>query len=494
MLTFFPGTGLTLGATWVSLAVVCSTQLIANDPFISGIIIGYLAFFLGVNLVTTEIQRDESASGGIMLFKRGAAPAELKDLIAGDAKNVDDPEKANAALAPPAPEEAEEKEQKAAAKLERSTDIFTWKNLNYDVQLPNETRRLLDNVSGYVVPGKMTALMGESGAGKTTLLNVLAQRVTTGVVTGDCLVNGKELPLSFQRQTGYVQQQDVHMATTTVREALVFSALLRQPAQTPRKEKLAYVEEIISLLEMEPYAEALVGEVGMGLNVEQRKRTTIALELAAKPQLLIFLDEPSSGLDSQSSWSIMQLLRKLADNGQAILATIHQPSAELFQVFDRLLLLKKGGQVVYQGELGDNSETLVSYFHERTDLKCGEKDNPAEYILEAIGAGAGAKADKDWHGLWKESNEAKQIDADIDKFHREYQDKESAADNAPDAGRRYAAHIGTQLKVVIKRSFQNYWRDTNYIMGKGECRRLLSPEAESLSALSATRGFTEPPG
>ena len=120
------------------------------------------------------------------------------------------------------------------------------------------------------------------------------------------------------------------MATTTVREALVFSALLRQPASVSKAEKLAYVEEIIVLLEMEGYAEALVGEVGMGLNVEQRKRfvfllriqceirlkhvifrLTIAVELAAKPALLIFLDEPSSGLDSQSSWSIMQLLRKL---------------------------------------------------------------------------------------------------------------------------------------------------------------------------------------
>lgn len=191
------------------------------------------------------------------------------------------------------------------------------------------------------------------------LADVLAQRVSVGVVTGDMLVNGKPLPQSFQRQTGYCQQQDTHMATTTVREALVFSALLRQPRTTPKAEKLAYVEEIIKLLEMEAYAEALVGEVGMGLNVEQRKRLTIGVELAAKPALLIFLDEPTSGLDSQSSWSIMLLLRKLADHGQAILATIHQPSSELFQQFDRLLLLKKGGATVFFGDLGKNSQTML---------------------------------------------------------------------------------------------------------------------------------------
>ncbi len=168
------------------------------------------------------------------------------------------------------------------------------------------------------------------------------------------------------------------MATTTVREALQFSALLRQPRSVSKAEKLEFVEEIIKLLEMEPYAEAIVGEVGMGLNVEQRKRLTIGVELVAKPALLIFLDEPTSGLDSQSSWSIMLLLRKLADHGQAILATIHQPSSELFQTFDRLLLLQKGGKTVYFGDLGKNSQTMLEYFHARSDKHCGERDNPAE--------------------------------------------------------------------------------------------------------------------
>ena len=105
----------------------------------------------------------------------------------------------------------------------------------------------------------MTALMGSSGAGKTTLLNCLAQRIDTGVITGEFLVNGKRLPRSFQRQAGYVQQQDVHLPTSTVREALIFSALLRQPASVPKQEKLDYVEEVIKMLEMETFAECIVG-------------------------------------------------------------------------------------------------------------------------------------------------------------------------------------------------------------------------------------------
>ncbi|KAI5479965.1 hypothetical protein MNV49_002255 [Pseudohyphozyma bogoriensis] len=431
-----------------------------------GIIIGYAAFFLVVNVITTEYQRDESATGAVMIFKRGAKiPAALEAAAAGD---IESGSAAAPAMLVENLEEKQNNDKDVAADhtLEATTDIFTWKNVCYDVQIKGETRRLLNNVSGYVQPGKMTALMGESGAGKTTLLNVLAQRTTMGVVTGDMLVNGKPLPISFQRQTGYCQQQDVHMATTTVREALVFSALLRQPASVPKAEKLAYVEEIITLLEMESYASAIVGEVGMGLNVEQRKRLTIGVELAAKPALLVFLDEPTSGLDSQSSWSILQLLRKLADHGMSILATIHQPSSELFQVFDRLLLLKKGGETVYFGPLGENSHTLVNYFGDRSDLKCGPKDNPAEYILEVIGAGAGAKATQDWHKLWKDSEECKVAEQEIEDYHNKFRNQVSAADQSPDSGRGYAAHTMTQISVVTNRVFQNYWRDPTYVMAK----------------------------
>ncbi|GAA5913660.1 hypothetical protein JCM5296_007276 [Sporobolomyces johnsonii] len=432
-----------------------------------GFVWAYFIFFLAIALVATEYQKDEAASGGVMIFKRGAAPKELVDAIEAPGAKSDEERGEDANARPDLVKDVSEAEKnKAAETLQASTDIFTWRGVNYDVTIKGEPRRLLNNVSGFVKPGAMTALMGESGAGKTTLLNVLAQRVTMGVVTGDMLVNGKPLPISFQRQTGYCQQQDTHMATTTVREALQFSALLRQPRTTSKADKLGYVEEIIKLLEMESYAEAIVGEVGMGLNVEQRKRLTIGVELAAKPALLVFLDEPTSGLDSQSSWSIMLLLRKLADHGQAILATIHQPSAELFQTFDRLLLLQKGGKTVYFGDIGENSHTLVEYFHARTDKRCGETDNPAEYILDAIGAGASAKADKDWHQLWNESDEAHRVQEEIDRYHAEKANEESAADKSPDSGRGFAASPRVQLAVVLKRVFQHYNRDPTYVVSK----------------------------
>ena len=120
------------------------------------------------------------------------------------------------------------------------------------------------------------------------------------------------------------------------------------------------------------YGEAVVGS----LNTEYRKRTTIAVELAAKPRLLLFLDEPTSGLDSQTAWAIMAFIRSLADNGLSILCTIHQPSAVLFQLFDRLLLLRPGGQTVYFGDIGENSSKLINYFERNGSTPCDPKENP----------------------------------------------------------------------------------------------------------------------
>lgn len=221
-----------------------------------------------------------------------------------------------------------------------------------------------------------------------------------GVISGGIFVDGEQRDYSFQRKTGYVQQQDLHLSSSTVREALTFSALLRQPAEVSREEKPSYVDEVIELLDMELYADAVVGVPGEGLNVEQRKRLTIGVELAAKPQLLLFLDEPTFGLDSQTSWIICNLIEKLTNNGQAILCTIHQPSAILFQRFDRLLFLAKGGRTVYFGEIGNNSKILQAYFERNGAPQCPPAANPAEWMLEIIGAAPGSSTDIDWPSTW----------------------------------------------------------------------------------------------
>lgn len=287
-----------------------------------------------------------------------------------------------------------------------------------------------------------------------------------GVIGGSMLVDGRERDGSFQRNTGYVQQQDLHLPTSTVREALQFSALLRQSAEHSHEEKLQYVDFVIDLLEMEPYANAVVGTPGEGLNVEQRKRLTIGVELAARPKLLLFLDEPTSGLDSQTSWNICNLMEKLTNSGQAILCTIHQPSAMLFQRFDRLLLLAKGGRTVYFGEIGQDSKVLLEYFRQHGGPACPPGTNPAEHMLEVIGAAPGVRSEIDWPAIWRSSLECQAVKEELVKL-RALATQPSNVINADKSSyEQYAAPMFTQLLQVSNRVFQQYWRMPSYIFSK----------------------------
>lgn len=334
-----------------------------------GILIAFIIGVMFVYLIFAETVSEKKSKGEVLVFRRGHTPKGLLKASSNDEEaGTDNTERVFKS----------DKAQHVAEIIQKQTAVFSWRDVCYDIKIKNKPRRILDHVDGWVKPGTLTGLMGVSGAGKTTLLDVLATRTTMGVITGEMLVDGRQRDQSFQRRTGYVQQQDLHLSTTTVRESLNFSAILRQPGHISREEKLAYVDEVINLLDMEEYADAVVGVPGEGLNVEQRKRLTIGVELAAKPQLLLFLDEPTSGLDSQTSWVICDLLEKLTRNGQAILCTIHQPSAMLFQRFDRLLFLQKGGQTVYFGEVGENAHVLTKYFERNGGHPCPKGANPGK--------------------------------------------------------------------------------------------------------------------
>jgi ABC-type multidrug transport system permease subunit len=341
-----------------------------------------------------------------------------------------------------------------------SKAVLTWEAVNYDVPIRSGQLRLLKDVYGYVKPGELTALMGVSGAGKTTLLDVLASRKNIGIITGDILIDGKSPGIAFQRGTSYAEQLDVHEPTQTVREALRFSADLRQPYDTPKKEKYAYVEEVISLLEMEDIADAIIGEPENGLAVEQRKRVTIGVELAAKPELLLFLDEPTSGLDSQSAFNIVRFLRKLAVAGQAILCTIHQPNSALFENFDRLLLLQYGGQCVYFGEIGKDAHVLLEYFRKH-GVFCPPDANPAEWMLDAIGAGQSPRlGHRDWADIWSDSEEFRRTKEEIMRIKQSRIGE--VGDSPPVQQKEYATPIWHQIKVVCKRQSLSFWRTPNY--------------------------------
>jgi len=438
-----------------------------------GILIGFLIFFLFVNAVCTEYKRPMKGGGDHLYFKRGGKPND--EVIISDEQKQGDLESGGTSGNDHIQGNVSKSNSSTSAEAERevfhglgSKSVFAWQNLDYVIPYKGGSRKLLENVQGYVKPGTLTALMGESGAGKTTLLNTLAQRIDMGTVTGEMLVNGKPLDTSFRRSTGYVQQQDLHIAEMTVRESLQFAARLRRPKSVPDDEKLDYVEKIIKILQMEAYSEAIVGVLGSGLNVEQRKKLSIGVELVAKPSLLLFLDEPTSGLDSQSSWAIVHLLRKLAQAGQSILCTIHQPSATLFEAFDRLLLLKKGGQTVYFGDIGENSKILLSYFERNGARRCESHENPAEYILESIGAGATANIHEDWYAKWCESKEYKDTTHEIEILMKETNEKIGDEDQSSnkELQNTFALPYLDQLYYVTRRTGIQFFRDPQYIGAK----------------------------
>ncbi|KAJ7716581.1 ABC-2 type transporter-domain-containing protein [Mycena maculata] len=420
-----------------------------------GILFAFMVVFCAAHLLATEYISAAKSKGEVLVFTRGHLPP---------ARLSDDEETASLHEKPIL--NMPNKPEHVKVNIPPQKKIFLWKDVCYDIKLKDGSdRRLLDHVDGWVRPGTLTALMGVSGAGKTTLLDVLAARTTLGVVSGEMLVNGRQRDQSFQRKTGYVQQQDLHLATSTVRESLVFSALLRQHKSVPKEEKLAYVEEVIALLEMESYASAVVGVPGEGLNVEQRKRLTIAVELVAKPELLVFFDEPTSGLDSQTAWSICQLMRKLANHGQAILSTIHQPSAILMQEFDRLLFLAPGGKTVYFGDIGENSKVLTGYFEKYGAHTCPPEANPAEWMLEVIGAARSSNAIHDWSEVWKSSDERVQVRREFDEMVANLSQLEDRRESAL-GYEAFAMPLTTQLWECFKRVWLQYWRTPSYIYSK----------------------------
>ncbi|CAO3676817.1 hypothetical protein G6F70_002214 [Rhizopus microsporus] len=403
-------------------------------------VILFFVFFTVLTALAMEYVDLQKEGSVTKVYKAGKAPKEIDESKALEAVQT---------------EQEEEMESVSTG------TTFSWHHIDYTVPVKGGQLKLLNDIGGIVKPGHLTALMGSSGAGKTTLLDVLAQRKTIGKVEGRMYLNGEPLGPDFERSTGYCEQMDVHNPNATVREALKFSAYLRQPAEVPKEEKDAYVEQIIRLMEMEKIADALVGdlEAGIGISVEERKRLTIATELVGKPKLL-FLDEPTSGLDAQSSYNIVRFIRKLADAGWPVLCTIHQPSATLFEHFDHLVLLVRGGKTAYFGEIGKDASTMISYFERNGGPKCPPNANPAEYILECVGAGTAGKAKADWAEIWKASPEAKALEEELEQIHQTV-DHSRKNTNSP-----YSLSFFQQFWLVYKRMNVSWWRCPTYNMGR----------------------------
>ncbi|XP_017120884.1 ATP-binding cassette sub-family G member 4 [Drosophila elegans] len=232
-------------------------------------------------------------------------------------------------------------------------------------------KEILHNVCGKFPGSQLIAIMGPSGAGKSTLLDALSGFKTTGV-DGSILLNGRRRDLpSFRRMSCYITQDDRLQPLLTVNENMHIAADLKLGQTVSYEEKESRIEDILLLLGLYDHDQTLT----MRLSGGQKKRLSIAMELINNPTVM-FLDEPTTGLDSSSCTKVLELLKKLTSQGRTIICTIHQPTAKLFQIFDQVYVLS-AGNCVYQG----STQKLVPFL-QTVDLPCPMYHNPADYIIE----------------------------------------------------------------------------------------------------------------
>ncbi|KAE9602538.1 hypothetical protein Lal_00049481 [Lupinus albus] len=341
-------------------------------------------------------------------------------------------------------------------------------DVHYYVDTPLEMRnggynekklQLLSDITGSFRPGILTALMGVSGAGKTTLMDVLCGRKTGGTIEGEIRIGGyPKVQETFARVSGYCEQNDIHSPNITVEESIMFSAWLRLPSEIDAKTKSEFVNEVLHTIELEGIKDSLVGMPNIsGLSTEQRKRLTIAVELVANPSI-IFMDEPTSGLDARAAAVVMRAVKNVVETGRTVTCTIHQPSIDIFEAFDELILMKTGGRIIYSGPLGRHSSRIIEYFESIPGVpKIKDNYNPSTWMLEVTSRSAETELGVDFAQIYREST----------LYER---NKESVKElSSPPPGSRdlyFLSHFPQngweQFKACLWKQHLSYWRSPSY--------------------------------
>ncbi|NXG18537.1 ABCG2 protein, partial [Grallaria varia] len=271
--------------------------------------------------------------------------------------------------------------------------VLTFHNICYRVNMKTgflccqktATKEVLRDVNGIMRPG-LNAILGPTGSGKSSLLDILAARKDPHGLSGDILINGAPQPANFKCTSGYVVQDDVVMGTLTVRENLTFSAALRLPKSVKEQEKKERVNQIIKELGLSKVADSKVGtQFTRGVSGGERKRTNIGMEIITDPAIL-FLDEPTTGLDASTANAVLLLLKRMAKQGKTIIFSIHQPRYSIFRLFDSLTLLA-AGRMLYHGP----AQHALGYF-QSIGYQCEPYNNPADFFLDVINGDSTAVA------------------------------------------------------------------------------------------------------
>ncbi|KAL8547629.1 hypothetical protein ACS0TY_007090 [Phlomoides rotata] len=344
--------------------------------------------------------------------------------------------------------------------------VMTFEGIHYAVDMPQSMKshhgveegrlEILKDINGAFRPGVLTALMGVTGAGKTSLMDVLSGRKTSGNVEGIITISGyPKKQETFARIAGYCEQTDIHSPYVTIYESLQYSAWLRLPLEVDPATREMFIQEVMELVELNQIKGGLVN----GLSIEQRKRLTIAVELVANPSI-IFMDEPTSGLDARAAAIVMRTVRNTVDTGRTVVCTIHQPSIDIFDSFDELMLLQRGGEAIYVGPLGQQCSVLIQYFENIAgvdEIKDGY--NPATWMMEVTSVAKEAALGVDFAQLYKTSELFRRNKAMIVEMSKLVPGSKDL--NFPT---HYSRCFFTQCKACLWKQHLSYSRNPSYIV------------------------------
>ncbi|XP_020843971.1 broad substrate specificity ATP-binding cassette transporter ABCG2 [Phascolarctos cinereus] len=375
-------------------------------------------------------------------------------------------------------------------KKQPAISVLSFHNICYQVKVKTGfignrkivEKEILKNVNGIMKPG-LNAILGPTGGGKSSLLDVLAARKDPHGLSGHVLINGAPQPADFKCHSGYVVQDDVVMGTLTVRENLQFSAALRLPTSMRNREKNERINRILKELGLEKVADSRVGTpFSRGVSGGERKRTSIGMELIPDPSIL-FLDEPTTGLDASTANAVLLLLKRMSKQGRTIIFSIHQPRYSIFKLFDSLTLLASG-KLIYHGPAQKALEYFASSGHH-----CEPYNNPTDFFLDVINGDSSAVRLNREEGTDEAKNieEPSQHKPIIDELIETYMNSTYFKDLKEEL---------STFSVGIQKSKMTHFRETSYVTSfchqlKWLCKRsfknlVRSPQASIAQVIITT--------
>ncbi|KAK7111239.1 protein white-like isoform X1 [Littorina saxatilis] len=330
----------------------------------------------------------------------------------------------------------------------------------HQVPVKNGRKRIVHGVSGVVQPGTLLAIMGASGAGKSTLMNVLANRnLKDYSIEGHIKVNGLSVSNGIRNISAYVQQDDLFFGTLTVRETLTFRAQLGMDQRVKKEARLQRVEEVIQELGLTKCSDTQIGQAGTkkGISGGEAKRLSFACEMLTNPRLM-FCDEPTSGLDTFMAQNVVQTLKNMAQKNRTILCTIHQPSSEIFAMFDRVLLLAEG-RVAFLG-----ASSAAQEFLRGLNYRCPVNFNPADFFILTLAIVPGKETEcrqkvNTICDAFSETAEAKDIQQTITELNAHAEENSAIVEEAFANSARNEANWGRQFAILLWRSWVSLFRD-----------------------------------